>query len=60
MLRFCKNFRLILFDPQNFRRGESRQRHIAGDADKFFFANGAMDFITLTLRALVIPQNGRT
>src|SRR5688572_5039787 len=60
MLRFCEHFGFILFHPQNFRCSETCQRDITSDLNKFFLPNDLMNLITLTLRSLVIPQNGWT
>lgn len=52
--------RLVLFNPQNFRRGKTCQCSIAGDLNKLFPANDPMNIVTLTLYTLVIPQDGGT
>src|SRR6266540_4826313 len=60
MFCFRENIWLVFLHPQNFRRGKSRQRDVACDLNKFFLANDLMDLIALTLRALVVPQDGWT
>ncbi len=50
----------MALDPHELRRRETGERVVAGDPDETFRAQSFPDQIAFGLRALVVPQDGRT
>jgi hypothetical protein len=52
--------RLVVADPHELRRGEPRQRIVAGDRDEPLGADGTPDGVALGAGPLVVPQDRGT
>src|SRR5262249_15450632 len=52
--------RLVIPDPDDFRRGESGQRVVSGDANEALSSDAPANLIALVSAALVVPKNGRS
>ena len=51
--------RLVVSQPENFRRGKTGERRVGDHLDQVFpSAGAAFDFLTFGSCALIVPQNG--
>ena len=53
------NFRLVIANPEDLRRGEARQRRVCRDLDQALLPDAFRDFLAFAPRALVAPDDGR-
>jgi len=49
----------VIADPEDLRRGEARQRGVAGEPNEALAPHALIDLLALAVGPLVVPQNGR-